>query len=84
MTSSATDRRLGADVIYHVNTRETFAYERQEYEAPGRGIVTAIETGPHVTAITVHCKRHDGTEYDETLIEGQDVIEWPDEAPHQI
>lgn len=78
MTNSAADPRIGADVIYHVNKRETFAHEEQQYEAPGRGIVTAVETGPHVTAITVHCKRHDGTEHDETLIEGQDVIEWPD------
>jgi hypothetical protein len=69
---------LGADVIYQINTRETTGPDDQEYEAPGRGIVTAIEVGPYITTITVHCKRHDGTGRDVTLIEGTDVIEWPE------
>jgi hypothetical protein len=76
-----TDPRLGADVIYQVNKRETTGPDEQEYEAPGRGIVTAVEVGPYITTITVHCRRHDGTEYDETLIEGTDFIEWPDDGP---
>lgn len=75
-----TDPRLGADAIYQINKRETTGPDDQEYEAPGRGIVTAIEVGPNVTAITVHRKRHDGTEYDVTLIDGTDLIEWPDEV----
>jgi hypothetical protein len=81
MSAIETDCRIGADVIYQINKRETPGYEEQEYEAPGRGIVTAVEVGPHVTVITVHCKRHDGTEHDETVIEGADLIEWPHDGP---
>jgi hypothetical protein len=78
---SQPDPRIGADVVYHVNKRETPGHGEQAYEPPGRGIVTAVTVGPNVAVITVHGKRHDGTEHDVTLIEGQDVIDWPERTP---
>lgn len=79
-TAAEPDPRIGADVIYQIDKRETTGPENREYGAPGRGTVTAIEVGPYITTITVHCKRHDGAEHDETLIEGTDLIEWPEDA----